>query len=55
MTDKTLKERQQALRERRKKLGLVRLEVWVPEHAAKKVRALARVLCEKEGKAINSP
>jgi hypothetical protein len=51
----SLKERQQALRERRKKLGLVRLEVWVPEAEVKRVRQLARTLCQKAGEAINSP
>ncbi len=44
MTDKTLKERQQALRDRRKKLGLVRLEVWVPQASVSLVRAYAKQL-----------
>ena len=45
MQNKTLKERQEALRERRKKLGLVRVEVWVPQYDANEVRKLARQLC----------
>lgn len=47
-TAMTLKERQQALRERRQKLGLVRVEVWVPQHSADEVRKLARQLCKNQ-------
>ena len=51
----SLKERQEALRERRKKLGWVRVEVWVPADGAPKIRQLARTLCKKTAEAINSP
>lgn len=51
----SLKERQEALRERRKKLGWVRLEVWVPADGVPKIRQLARTLCKKTTEAINSP
>ena len=47
----SLKERQQALRERRKKLGLVRLEVWVPQASVPLVRAYAKKVSQGVSKA----
>ena len=38
----SLKERQQALRDRRQKLGLVRVEVWVPKACAQMVKTYAK-------------
>jgi hypothetical protein len=50
MTDKTLRERQQALRDRRARLGLVRVEVWVPAQLAERVRAYAKRLTARAEK-----
>ena len=38
----SLKERQQALRDRRQKMGLVRVEVWVPKACAQMVKTYAK-------------
>ncbi|MFD0669736.1 hypothetical protein ACT80S_18600 [Ramlibacter sp. MAHUQ-53] len=53
MTDQTIKARQQALRDRRARLGLVRVEVWIPASEADRLRKYAQRINSAAEKARN--
>lgn len=49
MAAKTLSERQAALRDRREREGLVRVEVWIPAALVPKLRAYVKRLTDSAG------